>query len=257
MHIRAAKQNPKPLETREILYCVRCRFLVRPARERLPCVVLSLGTSTDSARAGAISFSAPFGPAAIFSPAATIPLDKFDGALGTLTSVTIQVEADTSGGTIAWDNEALIPSDVDLGIGAEVTATAPSALTAVAVPLQLGSGSVTADSDGAADFIGQDSFTLVGGTGSDTKSVTSSAAGVLTFYTAAFVGETFDTDVESKISTFLSTTGGFGPIESLPGVFEGTLTVTYNFTPVPEPSTALLLVVGGLGLGWRKTRRRR
>ena len=64
---------------------------------------------------------------------------------------------------IGWDNEALVPSDVTLGIGAEVTAVGLAGVTAIAVPLQTDSGTVDADNDGPADFVGTDSFAVVGG----------------------------------------------------------------------------------------------
>ncbi len=213
--------------------------------------------SIGAAHAATISFDASFGPTAIANPTTTIPLLKFDPGLGTLTLVELSLDANTSAGTIDWDNEAGIPSDVTLGIGAEVTASAPSALAAIAVPLQVGSSTVTADNDGAADFIGTDAFSVTGGSGNDSDIDSSGLAATLLIYTATFAGETFNTDIDSLLSTFLSTTGGFGPIQTFPGTFDGTVEVIYTFTPIPEPSTAALAALGLLGLGWFGWRRRR
>ena len=213
--------------------------------------------SIGAAHAATISFDDAFGPEPVPGEV-TASLFKFDPALGTLTLVELSLDANTSAGSIAWDNEADIPTDVTLGIGAEVTATAPSALAAVAVPLQLGSAlGIAADNDGAADFVGTDSFSVVGGIGNDTDSVSSGLAAVLLAYTATFAGETFNTDIDSLVQNFLSTTGGFGPIQQTPGVFDGTVEVIYTYNPIPEPSSAALAALGLLGLGWFGWRRRR
>ncbi|MEM1166512.1 MAG: choice-of-anchor E domain-containing protein [Planctomycetota bacterium] len=180
-------------------------------------------------------------------------LDKFDPTLGPLVSVTLILEADTSAGSIDFDNEDGSPSDVDLGIGAEVTANPVglAAFTVVAVPLQVGSGSVTGDTDGPADFVGTDAFSVTGGVGMDDDSFTSSVAGDLAFFTATFVGETFDVEIDPQTETFLSTTGGFGPIDPVPGRTSGTVTVKYTF--VPTPGVASIFAVATLAT----TRRRR
>lgn len=193
------------------------------------------------ADAATISFADTFGPAAVPFPAAPLAtLSLFDPALGTLTKVTLTLDANVSGGTISWDNEALVATDVTLGIGAEVTAVGLAGITAVAVPLQTGTGiGIDADNDGAADFIGTDAFSVVGGSGSDSD-FDELLAGL-----GVYVGlGTFDVTVSSVVETFLSTTGGFGPIDPVPGMTDGTVTVTYEYTPVPEPGTVLLLASG-------------
>jgi hypothetical protein len=212
------------------------------------------------ANAATVSYNDTFGPSAVASPTIVVPLPKFDPALGTLTKVTLTLDAETSAGSISWDNEAGIPSDIDLGIGAEVTAAvpgSPSVLTAVAVPLQVGSGSVDADNDGAADFLGTDAFAVVGGSGNDSDMDMTTAAPDLLFFSAAFFGETFSTEIDSVVETFLSTTGGFGPIDPIPGITEGLVTVTYEYTAVPEPGTLALTVLGAIGLAFAVRRRRK
>jgi hypothetical protein len=204
------------------------------------------------ARAATISFDDAFGPLAVPFPADPhATLSQFDPALGFLTKVTLTLDAEASGGTIGWDNEALVPTDVTLGIGAEVTAVALVGLTAVAVPLQTDSTTgLDADNDGPADFIGTDSFAVVGGTGSDSDSA-DLVAGL-----GPYVGlGTFDVTISAIVETFLSTTGGFGPIDPDPGMTDGTVTVTYEFIPIPEPATALLVAGGLAALAASRTRR--
>jgi hypothetical protein len=172
----------------------------------------------------------------------TVPLLKFDPGLGTLTQVTLQLGASTDSGSMAWDNEAGVSSDVTLGIGADLTATAPLSLIVLgATPRQVGSGTVDADNDDFADFIGTDAFAVTGGSGSDSDVGFTTSS--LSTFVSTFAGETFDTTLDSSVDTFLSTTGGFGPIDPVPGVTYGTVTVTYEYV-VPEPGTLILMVMG-------------
>ncbi len=207
---------------------------------------------TSTASATTISFADTFGPVAVpFPSAPLVTLSLFDPALGTLTKVTLTLDANTSGGSIAWDNEAPFETDVTLGIGAEVTAVGLAGITLVAVPLQIGSAvGIAADNDGPADFVGTDSFSVVGGSGSD------SDMAMLTMGFGAYVGlGTFDVVVSAIVETFLSTTGGFGPIAPVPGSTDGTVTVTYEFIPIPEPATVFLVTSGFAALAVRRKRR--
>lgn len=204
---------------------------------------LSVGAT---ANAGVVSFNANYGPEAASSPlhvVASLPL--FDPGLGTLTKVTLTIDSTASAGSIAWDNEAPVSTDITLGIGAEVSVTANSLLTAVAIPLQTGSANgVDADNDGAADFLGTDSFAVVGGSGMDSDMDMSTAPATLLAFTGL---GTFDAELSSGVETFLSTSGGFGPIDPIPGETSGTITIEYEY--VPEPTTAALMVCcGGMAL---------
>jgi hypothetical protein len=206
----------------------------------------------SAAQAATISFVDSYGPVAVpFGAADLATLSQFDPSLGTLTKVTLTLDASTSAGTIRFDNEALIATDATLGIGAEVTAIGLAGITAIAVPLQTNSVvNLAADNDGAADFIGTDAFGVTGGSGFD------SDFDELTAGLAPYIGlGSFNVTVSAVVETFLSTTGGFGPIDPVPGNTFGNVTVTYEYTPIPEPSTAVLVgfcLVGAVAVARRR-----
>ncbi|MCE5325077.1 MAG: choice-of-anchor E domain-containing protein [Planctomycetaceae bacterium] len=215
------------------------------------CVVSLLTVSY--AQADTISYSNTYGPTSVSFSGLLVPLTKFDPALGTLTKVTLQLNANTNAGSIAWDNEGGVASSVTLQIGATVKASAPLNLIAVtAVPVQSGSGSVSADNDASPDYIGDDAFGVTGGTGSDSNSAFTTSS--LSTFIATFAGETFNATLESSIKTTLSTDGGYGPINPSPGLTDGTVKVTYEYTPIPEPVTMSLLGLGGLGMLLKRRR---
>lgn len=200
------------------------------------------------------SYDLNYGPISVNTANGVIgqlPLFDTQGGTRQLTKVTLTLMSNTSSGTIAWDNEAEgNSSEVTLGIGAEVTASAQGLLGATAIPLQTGTTTVDADNDGAADFIGTDAFTVTGGSGTDSDMDMSTAPATLTAFEFDGAG-TFDVSLGSTIETFLSTSGGFGPIDPIPGITDGKVTVTYEY--IPSPATAALLGLGGLAA----TRRRR
>ncbi len=211
-------------------------------------LILATGVQADT-----IGYNDSWGAQAIplgATPLATLSL--FNPALGTLTMVELELDADAFAGSIDWDNEATIPTDVTLGIGAQVTAVGLAGLSVISIPLQLGTAlGIAADNDGAPDYVGTDSFSVSGGVGNDVQS-NSLAVGL-----GPYIGlGTFDTTVSAVVQNFLSTTGGFGPMNPSAGQTSGTVTVTYTYDPVPEPNTALLLALGlgGLGILGRRTR---
>ena len=220
--------------------------------------VLTIATMVSAlaptAKADIINVNSAYGPLpAIYGPAVVTSLQKFDPSQGTLTKVTLTLDSSSSGGSIAWDNESSAPTDVELAIGAQVTASALSTLTAVATPLQTGTiTGIGPDSDGVADFIGSDSFMVIAAVASNSDSHSTNTPGELALFTGL---DTFDVTLASitKASSMIS--GGYGPTETEPGITEGWVTVTYEYTTTPEPATVGMLGLGGIFLFKRKRRR--
>ncbi|MBX7166644.1 MAG: PEP-CTERM sorting domain-containing protein [Pirellulales bacterium] len=208
------------------------------------------------AQAASVSYNNTYGPSSVGGPTLNVPLPKFDPALGTLTKVTLTLDANTNAGSMDFDNEAAGSTSVTLKVGASVVATGPGTLAVTAVPLQSNAGVVSGDTDGAPDFVGTDAISVTGGSGFDSDSDMSTAPAVLALFIASFLGETFNTSVDPDIATSLSTSGGFGPINPVPGLTDGLLTVTYEYNAVPEPSTIVLAGMGILGLIVARIRRK-
>ena len=219
------------------------------------CVVLLLTLFLCAAgSATTISYNTSYaGISAVHSSSVVGSLQKFNSALGTLTSVRLTLDSTTYAGSLTWDNESDVVTDVTLEIGAEVTAsTLGGLLVTTAVPLQSGSqNGVLADSDAAPDYVGGDSFGIIGNTGSDIKYTESSSASVLTAFTASGV-EYFDAYLGSVLKKTVSTTGGYGADIYTAGQTDGIITVTYTYDPIPEPATIAILGLGLVGILRRK-----
>ncbi|HUU90198.1 MAG TPA: choice-of-anchor E domain-containing protein, partial [Phycisphaerae bacterium] len=197
--------------------------------------VVALALTAGAAQAAFIEYTVPYGPNAVPDAGTNIAVQQFDETtFGTLLKVTLTLDATAQAGSLTWDNESGVVTDVTLGIGGEITAAAPSALTLVAVPLQTGTGlNIAADDDGSPpDYAGADSYTLTGGVGtdSDQKEITDA----LLFAPYKGIG-TFNVAVSSILKTSIVTTGGIGLTQPTAGTTSGLVTVRYDY--VPEPAT--------------------
>jgi hypothetical protein len=196
-------------------------------------LVLLLFTSTAGAET--TSFVDTYGPVVTpFSASSLMTLPQFDPSLGTLTKVTLTLDVDASAGSIDWDNEMPLPTDITLGIGAEVTALTQFGTSVVAIPMQLGTATgIAADNDAGADYVGSDAFSVDSGVGNDVQS----SVLTLSLDMAPYIGiGTFDVTIGTVVQNLIITTDGDGPFQQTPGRTEGVVTVAYEYTPVSVPA---------------------
>ncbi|MEM7143604.1 MAG: PEP-CTERM sorting domain-containing protein [Verrucomicrobiota bacterium] len=176
----------------------------------------------------------------------TFDVPQFNAALGTLTSVSLVVNANSAGGSNIFDNENTNGGTADIFLGADVTVSGPGAtLTVMPAPQQMLDDVVIAiDDDALPDFAGADSAGIVGGNGSDSDS---GSLNDPPNDLSAYIGlgnVTFDYSSASNFQV-ITTLSGQSQFVNPNFDFDGTLTYTYT---VPEPTRALLLIAGGVGM---------
>ncbi len=217
-----------------------------------------LGVAAQGAIVTEKGDSDTFGPLPPGVPSFTLSLDKFDPSKGTLISVSLVLDLRVVGSSLTFDNETASsgPVTLNFSVGATATTGGPSVLSVGTVVAKSGMGMVTADNDGAADFLGSDSFSI-SGAGIANNFTTQTAPAFLTQYTATVPGETFLVTVSNTNST--GTTAMFGPTSIVNGTFAGAVTVSYTYmlAAVPEAASALWGAALGLFAISRRVRSRR
>lgn len=172
-----------------------------------------------------------------------VNVSQFNPALGTLNSVTVQLDA-AIGANVTGENDSAIPGNVTLNLSGNASATAPNAF--VIVLLNAAAGPVGLAATDAVPGSGPDyhDFGVVGQNGSNSN---------LASPMAPYIGV-------GTVGVTVNASGGF----SLSGVSDSSLQISgfaanglvkviYDYTPVPEPTALMLLGIGGLALLRRRT----
>ncbi len=171
------------------------------------------------------------------------PIPLFDPSLGTLNSVEFMLTGEIEG-DLRWESLDAAPTTVDLKLQATITLQRPdNSVLVVTIPVANISDPVSAF-DGLIDFGGTSGGEMLGLMASTTESFTTFDAADLALFTG--VG-----NIVLPVSAEGTSTGsGAGNLLLQFNTDAGAgVIVKYNFTPIPEPSTALLVVGGLVGVG--------
>ena len=192
------------------------------------------------------------------STAASLTWNKFDLNLGTLTAITLESNAVLSGSYEIDNNDTADPATLTANSTGRIRLTflgagAPSLINGslinplVTTPVSTIGQTVPANS--------QQTFTLSSGVGVNESTFNSNQLANAAYY-AAFGGGTFDSSLSRLV--VLSVTGADFNADTALTLADGTINLTYEYTPVgaiPEPGTwaAAALLVGGAAFArWRK-----
>ncbi len=176
-----------------------------------------------------------------------LSLSQFNPSLGTLTSVTLTL-AGTATGSIRFESLDAQAAAILANLTASISASGPAALAITTVPLSSTTTNVTAY-DGTIDFGGTSGRTL------DPLSATDTQSSSLSSGFGSYVG-TNNVTINLSANGNSTVSGSGNIVTNLSQKAGGIATLTYTYTPVPEPATMAVLSIGALGLLRRRRARK-
>ncbi|MDD5010518.1 MAG: choice-of-anchor E domain-containing protein [Phycisphaerae bacterium] len=192
-----------------------------------------------------------------------LAFNKFNAALGTLTSIQVGLSLQTSGGQIILDNDStsLASGNFQFGAKGSISSSNVSLIDSSSMPIpgvapntanafHSGAFSLAANvGDGVGDYSpsAPDGMSYSGGIETDTKS------GYINNTVFGGYTGTGTYNIDYSVIQWLD----YGSVSGIEAAFtpvsaSGCVTVVYTYDPVPEPATITLLMIGALTLLKRK-----
>ncbi|MFV0643071.1 MAG: choice-of-anchor E domain-containing protein [Sphingomonadaceae bacterium] len=178
----------------------------------------------------------------------TLSIPQFDASLGTLNSVKLLLTGYVEGLIRAENTAPNSSTSLEMRLTARIAATSDGVELVRTFPMVLHTEALAA-SDGTLDFGGTSGFTSEWLYGTDTDSAT------LTMDLASYIGAGTVDFVMSGLG-ISDHSGGGNVIVAFTQLAAADLEVTYDYSPIPLPASAPLLL-GGIALLGRAAARRR